>query len=72
LAYNEKRELESLPATIEKLDAKLAVMHETMARPDFYKQSPAEIARQQAELKILQQKHDTAYARWEELEQIAE
>jgi ATP-binding cassette subfamily F protein uup len=72
LAYHEKRELESLPATIEKLDAKLAAMHESMARPEFYKQPPAEIARRQAESKELQQQLDTAYARWEELEQIAE
>ena len=71
LAYHEKRELESLPATIESLDAKLAELHEVMARPEFYKQPPTEIARQQAETKRLQQDLDAAYARWEELEQIA-
>jgi ATP-binding cassette subfamily F protein uup len=72
LAYHEKRELESLPATIESLDAKLAVLHEAMALPEFYKQPPGEIARQQTESKTLQQQLDAAYARWEELEQIAE
>jgi ATP-binding cassette subfamily F protein uup len=72
LAYHEKRELQLLPATIEQLDAKLADLHAAVAQPDFYKQPPAEIARQQTELKTLQQQLDAAYARWEELESIAE
>lgn len=72
LAYHEKRELELLPATIEQLDAKLSDLHAAVAQPDFYKQPPTEIARQQTELKTLQQQLDAAYARWEELEKTAE
>ena len=35
LAYHEKRELESLPATVEMVDAKIAELHEGMSRPSF-------------------------------------
>jgi ATP-binding cassette subfamily F protein uup len=72
LAYHEKRELELLPATIEQLDAKLSELHAAVAQPNFYKQPATEIARQQADLKTLQQQLDAAYARWEELENAAE
>ncbi len=72
LAFREKRELELLPRKIEELDAKLAELHEAVGQPDFYKQPAAEIAKQQGALKELQQQLDTAYARWEELEQDGE
>jgi ATP-binding cassette subfamily F protein uup len=71
LAYHEKRELESLPAKIEVLDAKLAELHEIMAQPDFYRQPSSDISRQQAELKDLEQQLAHAYRRWEELEPLA-
>jgi ABC transport system ATP-binding/permease protein len=72
LSYREKRELESLPATIETLDAEVAELHEFMAQPTFYKQASAEIARAQANLSGLHQRLTEAYRRWEELEQLAE
>jgi ATP-binding cassette subfamily F protein uup len=72
LAYHEKRELESLPATIETLEAKIAEMHEEVAQPAFYKQPASEIARKQSELKELQQQLNTAYERWQTLEQSGE
>ena len=68
LAYHEKRELELLPAKIETLDAEIAELHEIVAQPEFYKQSPIEIARRQARLKELSQELAAAYKRWEELE----
>ena len=71
LAYREKRELETLPTTIETLEAKIAELHEMMARPDFYKQPSAEIAEKQNSLKELGQQLASAYARWEELEEFA-
>jgi ATP-binding cassette subfamily F protein uup len=72
LAYHEKRELESLPAKIEMLDAEIAELHEVMALPEFYKQPPLEIARQQARLKELSQQLTASYRRWEELESLAD
>jgi ATP-binding cassette subfamily F protein uup len=70
LSYQEKRELESLPAKIETLDAELAELHAKMAQPEFYKQPSSEIARKQARLKDLQQQLAAAYRRWEELEHL--
>jgi ATP-binding cassette subfamily F protein uup len=72
LSYQEKRELESLPAKIESLDAELAELHANMAQPKFYKQHPSEIAREQDRLKDLQKQLAAAYQRWEELEMPAE
>jgi ATP-binding cassette subfamily F protein uup len=71
LAYHEKRELESLPARIETLEAKVSELHEAMAQPEFYRQPSSEIARKQAELKELDQQLAAAYRRWEELEPLA-
>ena len=72
LAYHETRELELLPAKIESLEATLAELHEVISRPEFYKQPPTEIARQQTHVKDLDQQLAAAYRRWEELEQLAE
>jgi ATP-binding cassette subfamily F protein uup len=72
LAYHEKRELESLPAIIETLDAAISELHAVMAQPEFYKQRSSEIARKQALLKDLDQQLATAYRRWEELEPLAD
>jgi ATP-binding cassette subfamily F protein uup len=72
LAYHEKRELETLPATIEELDAKIEELHCVVAQPDFYKQPSIEVARQQALLKNLHQQLAAAYERWEELERLAD
>ena len=68
LSYKNQRELDALPATIERLESQLAGLHERMADPAFYKGDPAEIAAAQAEASDAQQRLDAAYARWEELE----
>ena len=72
LAYHEKRELELLPTQIEQFDAKISELHSEMARPDYFKQPAAELARKQAMLKELEQKLAAAFQRWEELEALAE
>lgn len=69
LSYKEGLELQSLPVTIEKLEAEIAALHEQMAQPSFYQQSGAQIAEQQAKLKDVEAKLATVYKRWEELEQ---
>ena len=68
LSYNEQRELDALPATIEELETEIAVMHEVMAQPEFYQKPGDEIAKQQAKLADLDAQLATAYARWEKLE----
>jgi ATP-binding cassette subfamily F protein uup len=68
LSYNQQRELESLPATIEQLETEVAAIHEAMADPRFFQQPGEIIATEQAKLVDLESRLSTAYARWEELE----
>ncbi len=68
LGFNEKRELESLPAVIERLESELAELHAKMAEPAFYKSGADLIASAQAQTSNLQARLDVAYQRWEELE----
>lgn len=70
--YKEKLELESLPAKIAKLDAQITMLHEEMARPDFYQQPSTTIVQKSATLKDFDQQLAAAYARWEVLEQLSE
>jgi len=67
-SYKEQRELDLLPATIEKLEAEIASLHEQVAAPSFYKQPAAEIAATQRRLKDCEAHLATAFQRWEELE----
>ncbi len=68
LSFREQRELEAIPAQIEKIEAQLAARHASMADPQFYKQSGTEISSQQRELKELDQQLSDLYARWQELD----
>lgn len=68
LSFKDQRELETLPATIEKLEAEVAVLHTEMANPQFYQQSGDKIAKAQGQLSELEAKLAHAYSRWEELE----
>ena len=69
--YKEKQELESLPGQIEQLEQSIQQIHDEMAKPDFFKQEGTVIATRQQELKSLETELETAFARWEELEQLA-
>ncbi|MEM6328699.1 MAG: ATP-binding cassette domain-containing protein [Planctomycetota bacterium] len=68
LSYKDQRELNALPAKIEKLEAAIATLHAAMADPAFYKQDAKAIAGKQAEEARLQTDLATAYERWETLE----
>jgi ATP-binding cassette subfamily F protein uup len=68
LSYKERRELDSLPATIEQLEADIAQLHTSMADPTFYRQPSEEIATEQSRLNSLEKDLATAYSRWEQLE----
>jgi ATP-binding cassette subfamily F protein uup len=69
LSFKEQRELDSLPATIEKCESAIAELHQAMAAPTFYQQPGPQIAAEQARLKELEDQLATAYERWESLEQ---
>lgn len=69
LSYKEKQELNALPGIIEKLEAEQQNLHAKMADPAVYKNGTeaAAVGARAAELKKLL---DTAYARWQELEEL--
>lgn len=69
LSYEERRELNKLPALIEKAEHELSQIQLLLSSPDFYQKNPEFIAKSNIALTELQQKLAKLYARWEELEQ---
>ena len=72
LTYGQKLELEALPAQIEQLEAEHAQVHDAMCDPGFYAKPAAEVSAATARLADLKARLQQAYARWEELELLAE
>jgi ATP-binding cassette subfamily F protein uup len=68
LSYKKKKELEGLPALIEKLDSRLAALTAEMSADGFYQQDSAAVEVIIEQMKSTQLELDTAYARWDELE----
>lgn len=67
LSWKEERELEALPAEIERLETEQNSLHKRLADPDFYRQGGQEVAALQGQLAPLQGQLGNAYLRWEEL-----
>ena len=72
LNYKEQRELEGLPARIETMEAEQQELYQRMADPAFYQRESGEIARTKQGLNSLECELETAYARWEALEELQE
>jgi ATP-binding cassette subfamily F protein uup len=72
LSFKELKELENLPAEIERLEAEIAATTAAMAQAGFYQQSRETMAQTQSELTERQSRLEIAYARWEELESLRE
>lgn len=70
LTFKEKRELETLPALIESLEAERAGLYETLADPDFYRRDGSSIPAVKARMEELDKEIPAAYERWELLESI--
>ena len=68
LSYNERRELERLPARIEELEQRQQKLQAAIADPAFYKQEAATVTQRLEELRALEVELETVYGRWEELE----
>ena len=68
LSYKEQRELESLPALIEKLEGEQEAIHQRMADPAFYQQAGNEVSAVKERLEALEAELLEAYDRWEALE----
>jgi len=68
LSYRDQRELDGLPALIERLEAEQAQLEQALAEPDFY-QRPAESVKETLQrLEQLGAELAECYRRWEELE----
>jgi ATP-binding cassette subfamily F protein uup len=67
-SYNEQRELASLPAHIEALEAEQRRLREQSESADFYKEPPEQIHAVLARLDVLAREIDAALARWVELD----
>ena len=66
----EKKELEDLPAEIEKIESAQVALQTKLSDPALYQKAPQELATVQAELAMLERRHAVAYARWEELDAL--
>lgn len=71
LSFNEKRELEGLPARIEALEAEQQALHARLADPALYSTAPQEVAQCKARLAALETEIEGAMLRWEALESRA-
>jgi len=71
MSFKEKRELETLPGTIERLEARKQETFAFMSSPTFYQTPAEEIARARDELETLEREIHEAYVRWTELETLA-
>jgi ABC transport system ATP-binding/permease protein len=72
LSYNEQKELEQLPVTIEALEARQSELNALVASAGFYQGDKETITRSLDELKSIEQQLEQHYTRWDELEALAE
>jgi ATP-binding cassette subfamily F protein uup len=72
LSYKEQKELTELPATIEALESKQEELNAQIALPEFYQQEQSAINSVLEELAQVGTDLEQAYARWDELEALAE
>ena len=68
LSYKEQRELETLPAKIEALEAEQTDLHARMAEGDFYRQPGEAISATIERLESIKSELEASYERWQELE----
>ncbi|WP_455208436.1 ATP-binding cassette domain-containing protein [Kaarinaea lacus] len=71
LSYKEQRELSELPAIIENLETEKRVLEQNMGQSDFYQQQQQEIKSSLQRLDEITAQLDSAYQRWEQLENRA-
>jgi ATP-binding cassette subfamily F protein uup len=69
LSYKEQRELESLPAHIEALEAEQTRLRHETESPEFYRESAEHIHAVLARIEAIASELDGAMARWVELEE---
>jgi ABC transport system ATP-binding/permease protein len=70
LTFKEKKELLTVPALIEALEAERTGIYESLAAPDFYRQEGNSLAGAKARIEELDKEIAVVYERWEFLESI--
>ncbi len=68
LSYKDQRELEQLPAVIEKLESEQATLQRRVNESDFYRGGQNEVKNTLARLDAIAAELERAYQRWAELE----
>ena len=71
LSFNEQREMDELPARIERMEIEQTGLNARIVSPDFYKESPDDIAQALARLDELTRSLHDAYERWDDLDSRA-
>ncbi len=71
LSHNDQRELEALPATIERLEAEQSGLQAIVADPDSFRGPAAHGAAALERLEVLTKELESAYGRWQALEALA-
>ena len=71
MSFKEKRELDQLPGTIERLETEIAALLEVMTQPDYYQQHSDKLAADKKNQADMQAELATAMDRWCELEELA-
>ena len=67
-SYKVQRELDQLPADIERLETEIGAISEQMNQPDFYQAERSVTAAIEKNLATVQEQLNHCYQRWEELE----
>ncbi|MGL4770573.1 MAG: ABC transporter ATP-binding protein [Plesiomonas shigelloides] len=70
LSYKQQRELDELPALLELYETRIAELQAEVENPEFFQKPHQETSRVLNELAEVEQKLETAFERWEELENI--
>lgn len=68
LTFNDQRELDALPAKIEKLEAEKSQLQTIVSGVGFYQQEEAQIMKTVVKLDVVSKELESCYQRWMELE----
>ena len=71
LSYKETRELQSLPAEIEALEAEQKALHERMSAPEYFRQPPDALRADRARVDEIERLLTEKLERWTALESSA-
>ena len=72
LSNKERAELAALPARIEKLEMEQAELAAKVADPELYRRDPSAVRAAADRIEVVEREHAEAFARWEELEALAQ